>query len=398
MRTDMLFGPKFCDDPHLKALVGSDYIKWQFEVAYGNEGFEEARLNLLMETLGFRANWDAIKVQNVLAAKLPNIEEVASLMVERECRRYYVTNRVLQNCSKLKYPEPFDLRSLSEMRDGKRQLNFGDQFFRYEKSSNIINVLAGKKDAGSELGMIYSFFKVDLNEKAIFNMAPVLEQTHSDQERNLLNEAVRSQLDHNSPYKMKSSTDKPWNPLPKSPEMILFEKYRGKEDISKKSNKDSLIDLRAVLQKRLAFDLEAKTHFLKLITYVELAPITEVTLQPGQKTPKGTVDNEKFYNTGQVPMTTINVSWNRTISTEPIEVEEHWRHQAYGPDWSMHRWIIVPSFIKKGYNLKAGKLRDEEMENKTQIPSLSKQNQNIRNQKIKLNSDLMKWKKKGKGH
>lgn len=105
------------------------------------------------------------------------------------------------------------------------------------------------------------------------------------------------------------------------------------------------------------YDAVAKKQFFQLITFMELAPIEEITIPVGTK--HGTKKSpENLLNTQRFPITVVNSSWNKVIRRQGvIDVGGHFRKQAYGPQYSKRRLIYILPFSYESFPLEAQKTR-----------------------------------------
>ncbi len=229
-----------------------------------------------------------------IALEVPDVTEVSELLSEKDIHQFYITKNVLDHCQKIKVKEPFDLEWLAPIPDGKKQLNFGDKFVRYNKIGSKINALVAsgnKSDKGSK-PIRYSFFNMDLSSKEI-----------------------------------------------STPEMEDY--YDLKQE------KESFLD----------FDAASRKLFFQLITFIKLAEVEEIMVKPKskhgvKKAPANLLNQETF------PIRVIDINWNKTIITEGFGVKFHYRLQRCGPNFSKRELIPIHPYQKKGYNLKARKLDD----------------------------------------
>lgn len=103
------------------------------------------------------------------------------------------------------------------------------------------------------------------------------------------------------------------------------------------------------------FDQVSRRRFFQLITFMELAPIEEIFLPAGRK--HGTRKSaDGLYNEATFPITIVNTSWNRVIRVGTIDVDGHFRLQAWGPLYSYRRLTWISEYQKTGYNVQALKL------------------------------------------
>jgi len=294
----MLFGVRFARDEALKKELLADYTSWktrqaramqeraaEMTVSFGKLfGLTEQQIN------------EKLNNNNPFEIKIPDFSEVISLLSENGCRHYYITGSVLEMCRKIKVQEPFDLEWLAPIPDGRRQLNFGNQFIRYQKNGARIVAHAASYDEDPQTknkGIRYTFFNMDLEHKQISGVE-------------------------------------------------LGDDYNDKN----------------ILTNYLDFDTTSRRLFFQLVSFMELADVQEVLVAPGakhgvKKAPDNLLNNERF------PITVVNTSWNKIIRREGFSVDGHLRNQRWGPGLSRRRWVWIDPFHKNGYNLNARRLENK---------------------------------------
>lgn len=171
MKSESLFGIQFSSTDQFRDFLVVDYATWLTTRAFEEQKRAEGRLIKLGELLGIsRERAEQIVTRyNPIELEVPNVDEVGELLSERGNQHFYITKNVLDLCQKIKVKEPFDLEWLAPIPDGKRQLNFGDRFVRYNKIGSKINALAasGNPDDKGTKPIRYTFFNMDLSNKEI---------------------------------------------------------------------------------------------------------------------------------------------------------------------------------------------------------------------------------------
>lgn len=219
--------------------------------------------------------------------------EVEDLFKEDDCHQFYFTQTAINECNKLRVSEPLDLTWLRPVQDVKRQLNFGDRFIRYKKFGSKIIALSAAFTPRQESDYIkHTFFHFDLGEKRESGI-----------------------IMHDSDY-----TDAYYGLCPKD------------------------------------FDKQSHNLLFQLITFLELAPIEQVYLPPGDRHSDG-LSRSRLRNQEKFPIIMVNCNWNRTVHIGEIPVESHYRLQPWGPGSKLRKVILIPSHSREGYNIKAHKLR-----------------------------------------
>lgn len=192
MKTHSLFGFQFLIQERFKNELLDNFEHWKIEkqrfflrfgkaVAvmihiYSSElekhpGIDLRKIDEMIES----GNWKLSEKEMTEAVKMAeahynycNIElkEVEELLQEGGCKQYYITASVLKECKLLKTKKPYDVVWLEPIPDGKRQLNFGNQFIRYQKRDNRIIGLSARLTPRQERAFFeYTFFHMDLIEK-----------------------------------------------------------------------------------------------------------------------------------------------------------------------------------------------------------------------------------------
>ncbi|MDR3712350.1 MAG: hypothetical protein P4L51_06015 [Puia sp.] len=169
MKAKSLFGVKFATDERYKTQVLDHYKS-------GKNKLSEAERNQFVKTAtekGMARGYSREAVEAALAIdesldEMPmDFTEEEDLLKEDGCKRYYITQNVITHCKRLKTKEPFDLEWLQPVKDGKRQLNFGDSFIRYQKTGCRIVALSAMLTPRGDIGHLeYCFFTLDLAAKA----------------------------------------------------------------------------------------------------------------------------------------------------------------------------------------------------------------------------------------
>jgi len=99
--------------------------------------------------------------------------------------------------------------------------------------------------------------------------------------------------------------------------------------------------------------------FLQLLAFIESTEIEEVTVTPGKWSPKE--EKEQLKNQAAFPIVMVKTNWVKTlIRMEGFDVSGHIRLQRHGPNNSLVKSIWINPYTKKGYTLKAGKIKEEE--------------------------------------
>ncbi len=233
---------------------------------------------------------------------IPAYKDVVAICEEKDPQQFYIGNKVVNMCDEIRISSDFDLGWLTPLKDGARQLNWGDHFIRYKKQGpDIIAVAVSRtKDVNKDEDLKYTFFKMDLNQKSV--TGPV----------------------HDG------------DPL-----------QPGTTNFSSKIYHDRCIDI-----------------FKRFLIFMELTDITEVLVPPGSK--HGTRKApDNLMNTAKMPVTVVSTNWNKKIiKAGEIEVVSHLRRQRWGPGFTQVKPIIIEEFVKKGYNLKAKKETSEKIKRK----------------------------------
>lgn len=312
MRTDMLYGIIFTTDEPSKNLFIKEHLDKVGADLLSNK--PEAMVDFIDQ---FRPEGapDGHNRSTLLLAKEEFISRTRidynNFLDNSNCSHYYITGEVLQMCKRLKVKEPFDLVWLRPVPNGIRQLNFGNHFFRYEKHDEYIRVLAGMSKSG-----------------AINAELPGIDPTKSRK--------IKVRL----------------VPTPDLYNLFYLDLVTLESSIPKLLDDYNEEDLEGVMD----FDSSSKKLFYQLITFMELAPIEEIVLPVGAKHgTKKSADN--LNNDQQFPVIIVNKGWNRSITRiGNIDVEGHFRMQAYGPQFSKRRLIFIKPFSYESFPIEARKI------------------------------------------
>lgn len=293
----MLLGIRFVNNADWKKELIQHYTKWKTEKELVLQKKYEDMAVSFGQLLGLSEQdmRRELELSQPFKRSVPDFSRVVSLLNEEGCRHYFVTGPVVQLCQKIKVKEPFDIGWLEALKDGKKQLNFGDNFIRYQKTGNQINALAGSLErTGQTEYFQYTFFSFDVTKK------------------------IAGRKD------------------------IIDDYDNGVAH--KKSHSD--------------YDDDARKLFFQMVTFLELASVQEVLVKPGAKHGHKK-DDDNLFNKEKFPITIVNSNWNKIIRTEGFEVEGHLRKQPYGPSRQFRKLIWIDDFHKNGYNLNAGKIADQ---------------------------------------
>ena len=295
MKTDKLFGVRFVTDPQWKTRLLDHFIAGKIQKLNDQFKQEQARLKAIERY--FKVPIEKLVEEQQQREKSLDFTEITNfLRKETDCQHYYITVPVLEMSQKIRVKEPFDLEWMEPVRDGKRQLNFGSQFIRYEKKGSRIIAISAKlsPDSQGRDYLNYSVFNMDLASKEI----------------------------------SKSQILDDYDPSPKN--SIPFQD----------------------------FDLQSRKLFFQLVTFMELSKIQEILLPPGRKNGvKKSVDH--MLNNSSFPITIVNTNWNKIIRREGFDVNGHIRKQPCGPGNRYRELIWIDAYHKTGYNLRAGKIREQ---------------------------------------
>lgn len=302
MRTDMLFGIQFTEKGLLPA-VALDYYMWRREIMLSYLA-DNPTLTKFGTLFGLSPERQLQLAENAFIHNrrdIPPFKDIVKLCEEQQPRQYYMARKVVNMCEEIKISSDFDLGWLTPLKDGIRQLNWGEHLIRYSKQGpNIVAVaVSGFKNLKNIQDFKFTFFGMDLNKKTV--TGPVMEG----------------------------------DPM------------RQGGGFSSKIYHDRCVD---TLQRFLVF--------------MELSDIKEVIVPAGKKHGTRKAD-DNLMNTAKVPVTVVSSNWNKKIiRVGDIEVSSHLRRQRWGPGLTQIRPIIIEEFVKKSYNLKAGKERNINKHNK----------------------------------
>lgn len=343
MRTSNLFGIQFALKNKFKAQIIDDFNRWKSEKQWFLA--EERNKKKLFERIlkkytqehpkDYRPPediagelWEKLKVQvaktnwqqvydEVLGSdyELPNYEgspyitrhNIKELLREYNCKHYYFTESAVQECDKVHITEPLDMDWLRDSADGKRQLNFGDQFIRYEKRGNRIIALAASFTRRQEHQYLqHSFFVLNLKkqESPKFQYDPIAD---------LIKEQCEKELD----------------------------------DYGE------------------AFDNKSRLLLYKMITFLDLIPLKQLTLPGGRYLEADSSSSNQADHTGPVnnneniPLTlvTVNANWNCSVFIEETKVKGYWREFLCGKGKIKIQRRFVKPHERRGYERVAQKLK-----------------------------------------
>lgn len=340
MKISALFGIKFARKFRYKAQLISEFKRWKREKQYFLA--EERNRYKLLERFFFRyikdhprdprpyediieeclenitievakTNWQKV-YERILGkdVELPNYQvsphisrkETKDLFRDYNCKHYYFTDSAIQECEKVQITE-LDMDWLIDVPDGKRQLNWGDQFIRFEKKDNRIIAIAASFTRRQECKYLqYTFFVFDLN-------APKLPY---DPVADLIKEQCEKDLDD----------------------------YPGK-----------------------VFENKMRMLLYKMITFLDLIPLKKIRLPAwGCLEADDEYSNqvncvEPVYNNDNVEIivVTVDVNWNCSIYIEETWVTGHFKNVLFGPGRSKVKRRFVKGLLRQGYERKAGKLK-----------------------------------------
>lgn len=157
----MLFGVRFAQNEALKDSMLQQYMAWK------NKALADAVQSGLMSIADLKSDPNVIispSGKATLDFKTPK-----KLLSETDCTHYMITKSVVELCKKIRVKEPFELEWLQPIADGKRQLNFGNTFIRYDKQGEIINAVAVDETIlpTKNRHLKYSFFNFNLATQAV---------------------------------------------------------------------------------------------------------------------------------------------------------------------------------------------------------------------------------------
>lgn len=294
MKTAKLFGVRFVTEPGWKDQVLQHFINVKTESLKAELAREISQFKIT--EMSTEALFQEKKKEVEKISKALDFTEVTDfLQDEARCRHYFITAPVLEMSQKIRVKEPFDLEWLLPVPDGKRQLNYGNEFIRYEKKGARIVGLSVKRTIYEQDKnyLNYSFFNMDLDQNRI------------------------------------------------SDSQIL-------DDYAPSIPAISFLD----------FEAQSRKLFFQLITFMELSKIQEVLIAPGRKHGvKKSPDH--LLNDSAFPITIVNTNWNKIIRREGFNVDGHIRKQVWGPGNSKRKLIWIDDYHKNGYNLGAAKVRHQ---------------------------------------
>lgn len=295
MKTAKLFGVRFAKDPAWKDNVLQHFITGKIQKEKEARRLENAQLKAIERHFNISA--DELRQKLDSKSHAFDFSEITNFLKEEaSCRHYYITAPVLEMSQKIRVKPPYDVEWLAPVPDGKRQLNFANHFFRYEKNGDRIVAMAATLSATPKTSeyLNYSFFNMDLGTKHI-SASQILDDY----------DATPS---HAIPFQ--------------------------------------------------DFESNSRKLFFQLVTFMELSKIQEVWLPPGRKhgskkSPDHTLNDAEF------PITIVNTNWNKIIRREGFQVDGHLRKQHYGPGNVKRRLIWIDDYHKEGYNLGAARERHQ---------------------------------------
>jgi hypothetical protein len=293
MNTTELFGIQFALKNRFKAQIIEDFDRWKSEKQWFLS--EERNKRKLFERVVKKHReeypkdyrppediayelWESLKVkvaktnwQQVYEEELGNDYEfpeydgsphittcdIKELLLEYNCKHYYFTKSAIQECEKVHITEPLDLEWLRDSADGKRQLNFGDQFIRYQKRGNRIIALAASFTRRQEYNYLQHTFLI-LNLKK--------QESHTHQ----------------------------YDPI---------------SDLIKEACERELNDYAE------AFDNKSRMLLYKMVTFLDLIPLKQVKLPAGRYLEADSSSDiaeqpEPINNTENIPLTIVTVNAN----------------------------------------------------------------------------------------
>lgn len=317
MKSDKLFGIRFTtNELAIEVFVGEHFAKIGDNlVDYMQLGVADITEDLIKKG---NSQEDIDLILRVVGQKVKDEsrDNLADFIRDKSCRHYYITGEVLNMCARLKVKEPFDLAWLKQIPNGIRQLNFGDQFFRYNKEDDYIMVLAGKSGPDRTQAMVIdgSFSAFGLDKTVISDIKTI--------------------------------------PKPELYSIFFLNLVTRQADIPKVVEQYNEKDLADVID----FEAKSRKQFFQLISFMELAPIEEIILPVGakhgtRKSPDNLLNEQKF------PITIVNKGWNRSITrVGSIDVEGHFRMQAYGPQYSKRKLVFIKPFSYESFPIEARKI------------------------------------------
>ena len=339
MKTSQLFGIQFARKYKYKAQIIADFKRWKRERQYFLAD-EQNKHNLLERLLRkYKEShpmdsrtyediacelWENIKVQvartnwqHVYEAVLgedvqsPNYQlgphisrkDTKELFRDYNCKHYYLTDNAVLECEKVRIAEP-NMDSLMEADDGKRQLNWGDKFIRYEKKGSKIVAIAASFTRRQECKYLqHTFFVLDLN-----------------------------------------TSTRPFDSI---------------AEIVKKQCETDLHDSQSEFERKM------KLLLCRMIIFLDLLPLKQITLPGWGILGKGAVLSNQtnhidpVYNNENVEITvvTVNANWNCSVLIEDKWVIKHKRHYLCGKGRTKIIAKDVQRHFRRGYERLAGKLK-----------------------------------------
>ena len=339
MKISELFGIKFARKYKYKAQVIADFKRWKRENQYfltldrnRKKLFERIFKKYIEEhPKGYRSYeeiasdlWEALKVEvaktnwqqvfdKVLGGdvELPNYQinphisrkDTKELFRDYNCKHYYLTESAVVECEKVNITE-LDMEWLRDAEDGKRQLNWGDHFIRYQKKGDKIIAVAASFTHRQECKyLLHTFFVFDLNTPKL-----------------------------------------PFDPIA---EILKEQCEKDLDDYPKE------------------FEEKMRMLLYKMITFLDLIPLKQITLpkwgvlETDSSSSNQTNLIDPVYNNENVQITvvTVNANWNCSVFIEETWVEGHWRDYLCGKKRSKIKRRFVKKFFRRGYERVAGKLK-----------------------------------------
>ena len=191
---------------------------------------------------------------------------------------------------------------LKDAPDDKRQLNWGNNFIRYEKKDNRIIATAASFTRRQERKyLLHTFFVFDLNEPKV----------QFDSIADLVKEQCENDLE---------------------------DETKGFED-------------------------KMRELLYKMITFLDLIPLKLIRLPKWgrlENESSNEVKNiEPVYNNQNIPLTvvTVTANWNSSIYIEETNVKDHYKNVLYGKGKSKIRRRFVKGYPRSDHWRLAGKLR-----------------------------------------
>jgi hypothetical protein len=324
MKTSNLFGLKFALNFNFKAQVIYDFKRWKRAKQYflaedlnrkklferilkeyiDQHPKDDRSLEIIADEL-----WESLLVevaktnwQHVFEKKLGNDiekpgdqlshhisrEHTKELFRERsakdgtQCNHFYFTESAVEECEKVNITE-LDMDWLRDAKDDKRQINWGDNFIRYEKKDNRIIAVAASFTRRQECKYLqHTFFVFDLNIPKV--------------QYDLIADIVKEQCE--------------------------------------KDDEDD----------RRGFEKKMQELLYKMITFLDLLPLKKIKLPKwGCLEDEHEVKKvESVYNNQNIPLTVVTVTpnWNSSIFIEETTVKNYYKNVKC-------RGRVIKRFIKK---------------------------------------------------